>query len=134
MTRINKNMYKMSFGNSVGVLVDEYLMKKLVKLQYKHKMEILDLLENNSEHQCYYGWWISNEPKELPQDERTFYYVDERWEVDTNRRLSNLYDLEKVKDLYKTEETRWEEMKKALEDEHSEWLRCKHIADKEVEE
>ena len=46
MVRVRKNFYKLIFGNSVGVLVDEKLMKNIARLQFETKERLLDLLEN----------------------------------------------------------------------------------------
>ena len=55
-----KNMYEISFGQFVGVLVDEKIMKKLTKLQNETAEKIKELLINNLDDVERYSWTISD--------------------------------------------------------------------------
>lgn len=121
--RIRKNMYKMSFGQYLGVIVDESLMRKLTKLQYETKEKILELLENSPDSYEDYSWTITNEPKEISQTERELLYIDEDdWVSPLDKRLNNMFNIEKVKDLYKVE-GKYNEASEKAKAEHTEHLK-----------
>ena len=102
MVRVRKNFYKLSFGSSVGVLVDEKLMKKIARLQFATKEKLLDLLENNEDHMIEnYSWSIADEPKEINQSDRTFNYViTENYKTSLDKRMNEMFGIRKVEHLY----------------------------------
>lgn len=120
--RIRKNMYQMSFGRYIGVIVDEQLMKKLTKLQYETKEKILELLENNQDSYEDYSWTITDEPKEFSQTERELLYIDDDWMSPLDKRLNNMFNIEKVKDLYRVE-GKYNESSEKASAEHTEHLK-----------
>lgn len=129
MTRINENRYEMNFGSSVGVIVDEYLMKKLAKLQYKHKMELLAILENNKDHYCDYSWSITDQPEDVDQSERVFDYIehDKYTAINMESRLDDMFKIRKVQNLYESNINKWSEKIQELDKEHTHYLECRHI-------
>src|SRR5690625_5168585 len=61
-----KNYYDVSFSRHSGVLVNERLMRKLVKIQYRHMQEIKRLLVNNLD-----DFEVSNWTLAYPNGEQT---------------------------------------------------------------
>lgn len=119
----------MSFGSYMGVYVDEYLMKKLGVIQNQLRVKILELLENNPEH--FYentGWSITEEPKEFPQEERTYNYVENRtYPLDLKYRMIDLFQIIKIDDLYDFTDEEisslpYKERKKIMDKTHTDYL------------
>ena len=101
MARVRKNMYEMSFGQSVGILMNEELMKKMTKIQYETHEKIMELLENNPDSHVNYSWTIAEEPSGVGQDERTLHYIDRsEWYMPLEDRLKGMFGVTKVKNLY----------------------------------
>ena len=123
MARIRKNMYKMSFGKSVGVMMDESLMKKMVKLQYETQEKILELLENNPDNYTNYSWTIAEEPSEIEQHNRVCYYIDKSPTYSSlEERTRKMFGVTKVKDLYDVGNLKYNEAMEQAEKEHTKHL------------
>lgn len=124
MARIRKNMYKMSFGQSVGILMNEELMKKMAKIQYETQGKIIELLENNPDSHVNYGWSIVEEPSEVQQDERTLHYIDrsERY-TSLEDRLKEMFDITKVKNLYDVGDLIYNDASEQAKKEHTRHLK-----------
>jgi hypothetical protein len=100
--RINKHYYEFTFGGYCGVLVSEETMKKIAKLQYETNQKLLSILEISKDVHPY-GWSIADEPIEMSQDDRTFYYIDDSDSEDLERRLEHsikIFDIRHIKNLY----------------------------------
>lgn len=124
--RIRKNMYEMSFGQYIGILVDEELMRKLTKIQYETKEKILELLENNSESYKEYSWTIAEEPKEFNQEDRILRYINDKdhtFEMSLDIKLKDMFNIKKVNNLYKVNGNSYTEVREQAEAEHTEHLR-----------
>ena len=124
MARIRKNMYEMSFGQSVGILMNEELMKKMAKIQYETQEKIIELLENNPDSHVNYGWSIAEEPSGVPQDKRTLHYIDrsERY-MTLEDRLKEMFDVTKVKDLYDVGSLEYNDASDQAKKEHTRHLK-----------
>ena len=124
MVRIRKNFYKLSFGNSVGVLVDEKLMKKIARLQFETKEKLLDLLENNEDHMIEnYSWSIADEPKEINQSDRTFDYVrTENYKISLDKRMNKMFGIRKVEHLYDVSNLDYPIAVETAKQEHADFL------------
>ena len=124
MARIRKNMYKMSFGQSVGILMNEELMKKMAKIQYETQEKIIELLENNPDSHVNYGWSIVEEPNGVQQDERTLHYIDrsERY-TSLEDRLKEMFGVTKVKDLYDVGSLEYNDASDQAKKEHTRHLK-----------
>ena len=96
-----KNYYKMDFGSYCGVLVDEFLMKKLSKLQYEMQEKIKSLLANNIEHFENYSWGLTY-PFGKQAD---FHYIgmDFTTKADSIPYVDDMFGIRKVKHLYRTD-------------------------------
>ena len=90
----------MDFGSCCGVIVDEFLMKKLSKLQYQMQEKIKSLLANNTEHLENYSWWLVH-PLGIQTD---FHYIgmDSSSKSDRISYVKNMFGIRKVKQLYRT--------------------------------
>ena len=124
MARIRKNMYKMSFGQSVGILMNEELMKKMAKIQNETQEKIMELLENNPDSHVNYSWSIAEEPSGVQQDERTLHYID-RSERCTSLedRLKEMFGVTKVKDLYDVGSLEYNDASEQAKKEHTHHLK-----------
>lgn len=113
----------MSFGQTVGVMMDESLMKKMAKIQYETQEKIIELLENNPNSYVNYGWTIAEEPSEIPQDRRTCYYVDktERY-FSLENRVKEMFGVTKVKDLYDVGNLKYNDASNQAKEEHTQHL------------
>ena len=127
--RIYKHYYHMSFGNYMGVYVDEYLMKKLGVIQNQLRVEVLELLENNPEHFYEYtGWAIAEEPKELSQVGRVYHYVESQTHhANLKDRTKNMFNIIKIDDLYDFTDEEisslpYEERRKIMDKTHTDYL------------
>ena len=123
MARVRKNMYKMSFGQSVGILMNEELMNKMTKIQYETQEKIMELLENNPDSHVNYGWSIAEEPSGVQQDERTLHYIDrsERY-MSLEDRLKGMFGVTKVKDLYDVGSLKYNDASEQAKKEHTKHL------------
>ena len=94
-----KNYYKMDFGSCCGVIVDEFLMKKLSKLQYEMQEKVKHLLTNNIEHLENYSWGLVH-PLGVQTD---FHYIgmDSSSKSDRISYVKNMFGVRKVKRLYR---------------------------------
>ena len=94
-----KNYYKMDFGSCCGVIVDEFLMKKLSKLQYEMQEKVKHLLANNTEHFENYSWGLVH-PLGVQTD---FHYIgmDSSSKSDRISYVKNMFGIRKVKRLYR---------------------------------
>ena len=124
MARVRKNFYKLTFGNYVGVLVDEKLMKKIARLQFETKERLLDLLENNEDHMIEnYSWSIADEPKEISQSDRTFNYVrTENYKISLDKRMSEMFGIRKVEHLYDVSNLDYPTAVETAKQEHADFL------------
>ena len=123
MARIRKNMYKMSFGSIVGVMMDEELMRKMAKIQYETQERIIELLENNPNSYTKYGWTIADEPSETDQHNRTCYYVDKSPNYSLlEDRVREMFDITKVKNLYDVGDLMYNDASGQAKKEHTEHL------------
>jgi len=96
-----KNYYKMDFGSCCGVLVDEFLMKKLSKSQYEMQEKIKSLLANNIEHIESYSWSLA-----YPNGkQKSFEYIGMSTGSKEGRILliENTFGMNKCKYLYRTD-------------------------------
>ena len=127
MARIRKNMYKMSFGQNVGILMNEELMKKMAKIENETQEKIMELLENNPDSHFNYGWSIAKEPSEVQQVERSLHYIDrsERY-TSLEDRLKEMFGVTKVKDLYDVGSLEYNDASDQAEKEHTRHLK-KHV-------
>lgn len=132
MSRVRENRYALNFGNYVGVLVDEELMKKLAKIQYETKEKILTLLENNKDKHWDYSWSIADGLESISQTERTFKYVDHEYKYRTlDERINEMFGIEKVENLYDVGKLGHVKTREQAELEHVEHL--KMISQEEAE-
>ena len=123
MARIRKNMYEMSFGSIVGVIMDEELMRKMAKIQYETQERIIELLENNPDSYTEYGWTIADEPSETDQHNRTCYYVDKSPNYSLlEDRVREMFDITKVKNLYDVGDLMYNDASEQAKKEHTEHL------------
>lgn len=128
MTKVRENRYEMSFGNYVGVIVDEELMKKLAKVQYETKEKILELLENNKDKHWNYSWSIADEPEEVEQGERSFKYIDHgQQHLALDRRIRNMFNIKKMNALYDVGNKGWPGTRELAEKEHIAHLNGKEV-------
>jgi hypothetical protein len=67
--KINKNFYQILVEPICTVLLDEYLMKKALKILYKYQNEMDALLQNNPEHLIKEEWSLV-----YPNGEQTAFY------------------------------------------------------------
>lgn len=120
--KVHKNYYKMSFGNFIGVAVNEKTMKKIAKIQAKTYHEIMSVIENAEDIHIPH-WSITKEPKELDQDERTFYYFNEQTALGYARgNLKEMFGIQKIENLYQVEGM-YSESRERAEKEHQEYLK-----------
>ena len=124
MVRVRKNFYKLSFGNSVGVLVDEKLMKKIARLQFETKEKLLYLLENNEDHMIEnYSWSIADEPKEINQSDRTFdYVITENYKISLDKCMNEMFGIRKVEHLYDVSNLDYPIAVQTAKQEHTDFL------------
>lgn len=124
MARVRQNRYTLSFGSSVGIIMDEKLMKELAKINYQSMEKILTLLENNEEHYWNYDWNIAKEPKGVAQHERTYYHIDysDRF-LTLEERIKEMFNITKVKHVYDVGNLGWPEKMEVSELEHTKHLK-----------
>ena len=124
MARIRKNMYKMSFGNIVGVMMDEELMRKMAKIQYETQERIIELLENNPDSYTDYSWTIADEPSEIDQDNRICHYVDKSPGYSPlGNRVREMFNITKVKNLYDVGDLIYSDANEQAKKEHTRHLK-----------
>ena len=124
MARIRKNMYEMSFGSIVGVMMDEELMRKMAKIQYETQERIIELLENNPDSYTEYGWTIADEPSEIDQHNRTCYYVDKSPSYSSlGNRVREMFNITKVKNLYDVGDLIYNDASEQAKKEHTRHLK-----------
>lgn len=127
-----KNMYQLSFGQYVGVLVDERLMKKLTKIQNETAEKIKELLTNNLDSVERYSWTIADNENikgleaKFDQEKRIVHYIEKadsyQKTIHIRDCLGEMFNVKKVKNLYRQESDDWFESRKLAAQEHAEFL------------
>lgn len=95
VTKVNKSYYKVSTHPYCTVLVDQWLMKKAVRILTKYETEMRDLLSSYPEHCIKEEWGLA-----YPKKEQTIFYavapVDEHTKYVTGfapRKIDNIFNL-----------------------------------------
>ena len=92
----HRNYFELPFGNSVGLLFSEDMMKRLSKIEAKFLNEIKDVIANNLDECHVYSWTGVKTHSESGFCFPTCHYIDEE---DTNeeklRRMENFHLLGK---------------------------------------
>ncbi len=94
-------MYDMPFGQLCGLIVDETLMKKIAKLEYRFISELKDLLENNKNHMEISNWGLAYPNGKQTEFHHIGMYVGQSIDDRINL-IRNLVDIRKCKNLYET--------------------------------
>ena len=99
--RVHKNMYDIPFGGLCGILVDEVMMKKIAKLEYRFVSELKDLLINNKDRLEISSWGLA-----YPNcKQTTFRYIGLNTGKTIDDRINlirNLIEIKKCEHLYET--------------------------------
>lgn len=127
-----KNMYQLSFGQYIGVLVDERLMKKLTKIQSETAEKIKELLINNLDGVERYSWTIANNEniegleEKFDQETRILNFIENadayQKTVHIRDNLGEMFNVKKIKNLYRLQDADWFENRKLAAQEHAEFL------------